>query len=106
MKGSLQGEIQNKSETQQIKYIKMKVTVSSSSINMIHKLFITVCTSISVNQINNVWIQLIHDLIHYYSIISANKLKTMLKHNTSYNTIEKPTSLYSTTPVCNTRKAH
>lgn len=77
----------------------MKVTVSSSSNNIIHKSFVTVCTSISVNQINNFWIQLIHDLSHYYSILSANKLKTMLKHNTSYNTIEKPTSLYSTAPV-------
>lgn len=38
--------------------------------------------------------------------MSANKLKTMLKHM-SYNTIEKPTSLYSTAaPVCDTRKAH
>lgn len=108
MKDSLQGEIQKKSNTQQRKDIKMKVTVSSSSNNMIRKLFVTVCTSISVNQINNFWIQLIglHDLSHYYSIMSLNNLKTILKHNTSYNTIEKPTSLYSTAPVCDTRKAH
>lgn len=47
MKDSLQGEIQKNSKTQQRKDIKMKVTVSSSSNNMIHKLFVTVCTNVS-----------------------------------------------------------
>lgn len=106
MKDSPQGEIQNNSKKQLRKDIKMKVTVSSSSNNMIHKLFVTVCTSISVNQINNFWIQLIRDLSHYYSVVSANTLKTMLKPNMSYNTIEKPTSLYSTAPVRDIKKAH